>query len=487
MRTLVTSLAVLALVSCSGGSTTAPASQEAASKRIPITSKSPQAVEQFEKGRALLENLRMAEASEALKASLTLDPDFALARAYYGQAIPGPDGLAELERAAGMSASLPPAERLTIEALLANRRGDTSKSTDLWKQVVQAAPDDWRAHFGMGQRLLNEQKHSEAATAFRKATELNPNAGPAYNLLGYAELREDNIDGAVAAFQQYAKVLPSEPNPQDSLAEALLAAGRFNEADTAFRKAAELSPQFWNAWEGVAYTKFFAGDWEAGREALNRAREAASRPIDKVNVETLGAWAALAERNTTSAVKGLQAAETVADAQPSAVALVPVNRATVLIDAGRYRDAIAEAGTALQRADSGQYPPGQTINIRRQALTMRAIAEARLGDAGAVQKTIAVLQQAATGRPDDPQLQSSVHLAQGMLATAQGDARGARDHFAQCDDSASYCRWQLVLAAEKAGDKAAADAARTRLLSQYVRDPMYLYVRSRLQGSGKTP
>ena len=45
---------------------------------------------------------------------------------------------------------------------------------------------------------------------------------------------------------------------------------------------------------------------------------------------------------------------------------------------------------------------------------------------------------------------------------------------------------QIVMAAEKAGDTAGADAARAAILKLYLRDPVHLWVRSRLQEKAGT-
>ena len=47
--------------------------------------------------------------------------DFVQAHAYHGQAVPGPEGLQEIQSAAAAAASLPEAERVLIEGILANR------------------------------------------------------------------------------------------------------------------------------------------------------------------------------------------------------------------------------------------------------------------------------------------------------------------------------------------------------------------------------
>jgi tetratricopeptide (TPR) repeat protein len=299
-------------------------------------------------------------------------------------------------------------------------------------------------------------------------------------MLGYAYLRQGKANEAIDAFNRYVSAMPNEPNPQDSLAEALMAGGQLTEAEAGFRKAAEMSPQFWQAWEGAAYAKFFAGDWAGGREALVKSREAAPRPVDRIASDEMSAWAFLAERKIPEALKKLDAAERSADVRPENVATIDLDRAVVLLDAARYRDAVAAISSALNLADNGKLAPFTAKVTRRLGLAWRAVAEGKMGDAAAAQKTVAALEQESTARPEDPLLQSSLHLARGMLALAQSDAAGARAHFAQCLNVDVYCRWQEVIAAEKAADRAGADAARAELLRVYRRDPVYLYVRSRL-------
>jgi tetratricopeptide (TPR) repeat protein len=479
MKLFALVLGALLLTGCSSGTTTT-APRESSSATIPITSKSPDAVARFQRGVDMLDNLRTAEAETEFRAALALDPEFVQARAYHGQSVPGPEGLKEIQSAAAAAATLPEAERVLIEGILANRVSDFAKTREAATRLTQLAPNDPRGHYLLGVRLLNDRKYAESVQSLRRATELNPKAGGAQNMLGYAALRQGDTEGAIAAFTEYARALPDEPNPQDSLGEAQLAAGRFAEAEAAFRKALELSPEFWNAWDGLAYTKFYAGDPAAASDALTKAEQGAPRPVDKMAVATLRAAIAAARGGTAEAVKILEAAERTAEASAPQVATLEVQRAHVMAVSGRAREGIALASSALQKADSGQLPPGPTINVRREALRARIVGEVRAGDAAAAEKTSAALDQAASQRADDPVAQSAMHFGRGMLAVAKADLAAARGHFDQCLADDYYCKYQGVLVAEKADDAAAAQRAREALLKMYERDPVHLIVRSQL-------
>ena len=480
----IPSLMFVALVACACSSAdqerTTASQQSAAGATMQVTTKSPEAMEPFNRGEALLNNLRQQEAVEAFDQALERDPDFMLARAFRGQATPGAEGLKQLESAAAMTSGVTDGERTLVEGLVAARRGEVAQSRAAYTKLTQIAPGDWRGHYYLGINLMNDQKYAEATQSLKKAAELNPQAGGTQNMLGYSALRQGDTDGAIAAFREYARVLPDEPNPQDSLGEALLAAGRFEEAEGAFRKAAEISPQFSIAWEGVAYAKHYAGDAVGARDALVKAREASMRAGDKAAADTALAAFAAAQNNTSEVQKALDAAEKTAGAQPTDVAFVPIIRAMTLSEMGRHGDALAQASTALQRADANQYPAGMTRNVRRQALRARITAEARMGDRAAAAKSSATLDADAASRPDDLQAQSAMHYGRGMLAVAQSDMAGARSHFEQCHGEDDYCKYQLVLAADKAGDASAAAAARDRLLKLYQREPVHAVIRAKL-------
>jgi tetratricopeptide (TPR) repeat protein len=478
MKRLLVSLAALSLFACSTANAPAPPAQDTTTKELPITSKSPEAVEHFKKGRDLAENLRQAEAVEELNQAIKLDPDFALALAYRGAATGGPEGLKDMEQANAKATSLSKPEQLWIAAELAGRRGEFAKSEDLWKQVVDALPEDWRAHANRGNQLYVAQKYPEAIEALNKATAINPNAGPVFNMIGYAHLIQGETGPAIEALKKYAALNPNEPNPQDSLGEALMAAGQFSEAEAAFRKAASLSPSFHIAWEGVAYTKFFTGNWAAGREALSQARAAAPRASDRIAIDRVSAMATLAEGKIAEALKQIDAVGSSPDASVVDAAFTPVYRALALVEGGRYREARAGLEKASSSFDKSTIPPGAYANLLRFGVAVCSTASGLSGDVEGAKIDVATIDKEAVARPDHPLFQSTLHMVQGMLAVAQKDLKTARMHFDLCSDRDTYCQWQSLVASQRAGDKAGADASRAKLTKIYLRDPVYLVART---------
>ena len=71
--------------------------------KIPVTTKSPEALAQYQKGLTFFENAHTAEGVEALKQALALDPEFATAKALKAIVTSGDEGLKEADAALAAS------------------------------------------------------------------------------------------------------------------------------------------------------------------------------------------------------------------------------------------------------------------------------------------------------------------------------------------------------------------------------------------------
>ncbi len=449
---------------------------------IPITSKSPQATEEFKTGRELFENLRPAEALEHFKKAIELDPGFAQAHAYAAFLLPGSEGTAELDKAGQLAQNLPEAERLSVESMVAERRGEDAKAQELTKKLVLAVPGDWRAHWYMGTRASMQRHWEDASTELKKAVELNPKAGSVYNQLGYALLLQGKKDDAVAAFKNYMETAPKEPNAHDSLAAALLAASRLDEAETEYKKALEVSPQFWFSWGGIAATRALRADWKGAYEALASGGKAAPRPSDRLEAKSMLAWTQFAEGKTADAFETVKALEKEAEAQkqPVNLAFGGLDRVAFLVETGKAKDALKALDDVTARTEKDTLP-GETLGaVRRLGLVLRATAQEKLGKKDDIAKTLSALETEVNKQPGSARGQSFLEYVQGLGASAGGDAKGAAAHFNKCIADHVYCRWKLVSALDKAGDKGAAAAAKQNIVDTPTRETMYLYVRAKL-------
>jgi hypothetical protein len=133
---IVLSCALLA--ACSSTPSSQPEGAGALAK-IPISTKSADALAHYLKGEALFENARADEGVVELDQALQLDPDFVTAKALHGYATPGPDGLRELEAVASAAGKLPEAERRLVDGMAAQRRGELEQAVRAYTSVTELA------------------------------------------------------------------------------------------------------------------------------------------------------------------------------------------------------------------------------------------------------------------------------------------------------------------------------------------------------------
>jgi tetratricopeptide (TPR) repeat protein len=456
---------------------------------VRASSASKEALAAYETGLALLDNARQAEAVVEFDRAILLDPTFTLARAYRGVATPGAQGNADLQQAVAAAAALPPAERALIEGFGAQRNGDLAGARNAFQRVIELAPGDYRGHQELGRRQLGDQQYDAAERSFRKAIELNQKAASALNQLGYAVLRRGDTTRAITVFTDYVRLMPAEANAHDSLAEAQLAAGRFQGAELEFRRALELVPGLWSSHQGIAYARFYVKDWNGAHAALDQARKLATRVPDRLSLEQDAAAGMAAQGRVDDAVRTLKEAGRTEGAAPLDVALLKMWETRVLTISGRSREARTAIAELLTASEDPRIPQANAGTLRREAWRMRSTLEAQAGDVEASSKTADAAAQLARSQRDNTMAQSVMHYAAGEAALARKDLRGARQHFRQCAVEDDVCNWQMVVAAQQAGQASDAEAARRRVLGVRYRTPLYLLIYARVEqdsGAGAT-
>ena len=168
----------------------------------------------------------------------------------------------------------------TVSAALANARrllaADPALAQQQAIEIIKAAPQHAAGHLTLGLARAGLGQHREAATALRRAAELDPASSPAWRALGDQLTILDDASGADAAYAQAIKASVRDPRLMDAaralvegklaIAEALLKThlkaqptdvaairmlaevaarlGRFEDAEKLLKRALELAPTF---------------------------------------------------------------------------------------------------------------------------------------------------------------------------------------------------------------------------------------------------
>jgi len=270
-------LFVATLVACNQSTTTTQSVAAASNNdKIPVTTRSDDARKEFLEGRDLSERLLGQESLQHFDKAIALDPEFALAELARANSAPtAQDFFNHEKKAVALADKASEGERLLILGNEAGTNGDVVKQKEYLEKLVAAYPNDERAQFALANYHFGQQEYSDALAHYKKATEVNPNYSPAYNLLGYAYRQEGDYANAERAFQKYIELIPNDPNPYDSYAELLLKMGRFQESLTQYRKALSVDPHFAASHFGISADLTYLGKPDEAAAELQKMADGA--------------------------------------------------------------------------------------------------------------------------------------------------------------------------------------------------------------------
>ena len=149
----------------------------------------------FERGRELYRNDRDAEAAEAYRQAVSLDPGMAEAHYRLGLA------LASLGEDEGAEEAFGRAARA-------------------FRKVIGRRPKDAEAYYVSGLANSRLHKYKEAVRDYEKAVDLDPKDGDKYYELGLALSRLAQYEGAVKAHQRAVGIDPDNYRAAEALEEA---------------------------------------------------------------------------------------------------------------------------------------------------------------------------------------------------------------------------------------------------------------------------
>jgi Tfp pilus assembly protein PilF len=134
------------------------------------------------------------------------------------------------ERAHHLDPSRP--EPLLELASILGDMGETELSMQAYNKVLQFAPDNGPAHYGLGRIYLDQGQHDLALAEFKSALTVDPMNARLYSAVGISNgLLGDHVE-AQRVFRQGLQVAPKDAALRNNLALSLVQAGRYDEGMT---------------------------------------------------------------------------------------------------------------------------------------------------------------------------------------------------------------------------------------------------------------
>ncbi|MEO6325709.1 MAG: tetratricopeptide repeat protein [Thermoanaerobaculia bacterium] len=448
--------------------------------KIPITTMSKPALALYLKGRVLFESLHVTDARKLYEEAAGLDPSFAMA--HVGQANTSQntkDFFEATGRAVALAPKVSEGERLVIAALEAGGKGDVPKQKELLIKLVQAFPNDERAHNLLATVHLGLQEFPAALAEFETATTINPTFSSPYNLLGYTNRAMERYPEAEKAFKKYVELIPNDPNPYDSYAELLMKMGRFEESIKNYQKALSLEPNFISAYVGIGNDLIFMGRTREARAEFAKIEKVARNRNERRQAYL---WSALsyvhegaAEKALAEVGKRFALAQGVRDLGTAAGDANLMGN--ILLEAGRPDEARVKFGEQLQLIGSANVPAEVKEQARRNGLFDDArVALAKNDIAGASLKAEQYAKLvAAKGRFFEMRQR---HELQGRIALAEKNYPLAVAELRQANQQDPRALYLLAVALKESGDPAARELALKAANFNGIA-PNYPYVRTK--------
>ncbi len=451
-------LASFALAVMVAGSGSLEAQTAVEAQKIPITTSSAEARQDYLKGRTLAENLRAHEAREFFLRAAAKDPGFALAP--YNLALSAPTAkefFEQLDRAVALADKASEGERLLILGQKAGANADTRKQQEYYEQLIAKYPRDERAHFQLGNVHFGQQSYEKAIAEYQTAVEIAPDFAPAYNILGYATRQAGRFEQAEQAFKKYIELIPKDPNPYDSYAELLMKMGRYDESIAMYRKALTFDPHFAASFVGIASNLMFQGKHDASRAEAQKLYQAARNDGERRGAMFSATVAYADEGKFDLALKELDKQYALGEGIKDAAAMSGdlVFMGNVLLESGKPDEAVKRFDRAVRVVQASNLSQEVKDNSKLLHHYNAVRAALRKNDLAGAKKDSDAFTKGTTALNNAFQVKLAHELA-GMIALQERNFDQALVHLGQASQQDPYNLYRMGLAHEGKGDDAKA-------------------------------
>jgi Tfp pilus assembly protein PilF len=274
-----------------------------------------------------------------------------------------------------------PLNDLLDQAQAAMDRNDFAAAISPLEKFIAEKPDVAYAHFQLAYAYTALKRADEARAEYQKCIALDPKMAEAHLNLGILLLQSDPA-AAVEPLRQAVNLLPSQSRPRFLLGLAQEQSGDLSGAATSFDGAAHLDPKSLDAFTHLAEVLLKTGHPEQAEQKFRLALQ-----LDPKSGPALLGLAQILD--TQKNPEAIQAYKNYLAVQPQDN-VARSRLVHLLIDQKDYDAALAE----IDRNSSGQPPTADSLRLKADIL----VGQKKLDEA------IAVIQQATTLAPNDPDL-----------------------------------------------------------------------------------
>jgi predicted O-linked N-acetylglucosamine transferase (SPINDLY family) len=149
--------------------------------------------------------------------------------------------------------------------------GRTEDAASAFKRVTELDPTYADGFSNLGATLKAQGKLDEAIAAYNKALSIKPDHADAYNNMGNALQEQGKLDEAIAAYNKALSIKPDYADAYYNMGAALQEQGKLDEAIAAYNKVLSIKPDHADAYNNMGNALKAQGKLDEAIAAYNKA------------------------------------------------------------------------------------------------------------------------------------------------------------------------------------------------------------------------
>ena len=423
--------------------------------KIPVTTSSDDAKQNFIKGRDLTEQLQGQESLQYLTKAIQADTTFALA--YLTRSAFQPTAkyfFDDLNKAVALAGNASQGEQLEISGFEAGVNANPVKQKEDFEKLVSLYPQDERAHNLLANYYFGQFEDQKAIDEYKKAADINADYSPTYNSLGYAYRRAENYTESEKAFQKYIELIPNDPNPYDSYAELLLKEGKYDASIENYQKALTHDAGFVSSKVGIATAYIYQGKYEESRKELQQLFDSARNDGEKrtalFNMAVTYADEGKPDMALTEMGKEYAIAEKENDYGNMSGDLAAI--ATILYESGKYKEALEKFQQSVEEFNKSTSSQALKDNVKLGNLYNEGIIALKMNDFKTAAEKADQFMAGVKAINNSNQIRQANQLL-GMIALEQKKPDDCLSYLKDANQQNPYNFYYIGKAYELKGDK----------------------------------
>jgi tetratricopeptide (TPR) repeat protein len=151
------------------------------------------------------------------------------------------------------------------------QEGKAQEAADAYRKAVQLDPDNAQWQYNLSLALARLGDREGQKTALKRALEIDPNAAATHNDLGLAYLADRNLEGAEKEFRAALELSPKFAEAQNNLGVVYNEQGKDSEALELFRQATGNDPHYARAFVNLGLLMARQGDLSGAKDQIQQA------------------------------------------------------------------------------------------------------------------------------------------------------------------------------------------------------------------------